>query len=189
MPSPSGQFDDVPDAPLVDLAQGGDRDAFAALVHRRQSWMRNLMRRFSRDPVLADDLAQEVFLRAFKRIHQLKDPEGFGPWLRRIAVNMWLQNLRKADALRGAEEFDETVVANTGDRGLAMDLDEALGMLPESVRLCVILSYHEGMTHGEIAEYTKMPLGTVKSHTRRGAKRLQTLLAAYRPASSLEEDL
>jgi RNA polymerase sigma-70 factor (ECF subfamily) len=67
-----------------------------------------------------------------------------------------------------------------GRAGLALDLDAALALLPPAVRLCVVLSYQEGMSHGEIAAHAGLPVGTVKSHVRRGARRLQTLLSAYR---------
>ena len=62
----------------------------------------------------------------------------------------------------------------------AMDLDRALATLPEAVRLCVVLSYHEGMTHGEIAAFTELPLGTVKSHITRGTEKLRQILSAYK---------
>ena len=87
--------------------------------------------------------------------------------------------LRKNDVLRNADEYDETNRAQQDTTSVAMDLDRALAALSNRVRLCVVLSYHEGMTHEEIAEYTKLPLGTVKSHIRRGTQRLQTLLSAY----------
>ena len=61
-----------------------------------------------------------------------------------------------------------------------MDLGGALATLANAVRLCIVLSYHEGMTHPEIAEATKLPLGTVKSHINRGTQRLRQLLSAYR---------
>ena len=70
---------------------------------------------------------------------------------------------------------------------MAIDLDSALAALPHEVRLCIVLSYHEGMTHGEIEQYTGMPLGTVKSHIRRGTKRLQAQLAAYGDVYPVEE--
>jgi RNA polymerase sigma-70 factor (ECF subfamily) len=60
-----------------------------------------------------------------------------------------------------------------------IDIDRALALLPERVRLCVVLSYHEGMSHREIAELTDTPLGTVKSHVARGTKQLQQFLADY----------
>ena len=60
-----------------------------------------------------------------------------------------------------------------------MDLDRALATLADDVRLCVVLAYHERMTRTEIAEFTGIPLGTVKSHVRRGTQKLQQELAAY----------
>ena len=75
----------------------------------------------------------------------------------------------------------ERVGADEPPAGLSAEvLDRALAALPETARLCVVLSYQEGLSHGEIAEATGLPLGTVKSHVRRGAQRLQETLAAYR---------
>ena len=68
-----------------------------------------------------------------------------------------------------------------------MDLDRALAALPEPVRLCIVLSYHERMTHPEIAELTQLPPGTIKSHIRRGTHRLQELLSAYTEKPPVEK--
>ena len=62
---------------------------------------------------------------------------------------------------------------------LGMDLDQALAELTDTERLCVVLSYQEGLSHAEIAELTDLPLGTVKSHILRGSKRLRQILSAY----------
>ena len=62
---------------------------------------------------------------------------------------------------------------------MSMDLDRALATLKEPVRLCIVLSYHEGLSHREIADLTDMPLGTVKTHIRNGAERLRAMLEAY----------
>ncbi|MCG6859595.1 MAG: sigma-70 family RNA polymerase sigma factor [Salaquimonas sp.] len=169
---------------IAALAATGDRDAFAELVRRRQSWLRNLMRRACGDAALADDLAQEAFLKAWRGIGQLKRPERFNGWLRKLAVNTWLGHLRRNDALKDASELDDLAQdvpehASKPAVELAMDLDSALAQLPAMVRLAVVLAYHEGMSHGEIAEAAGMPLGTVKSHVRRGAARLRQLLADY----------
>jgi RNA polymerase sigma-70 factor (ECF subfamily) len=176
-----------PEVLLVGLARTGDRDAFAELVQRRQYWIRNLMRRFCGDINLADDLSQQVFLQAWRSIPQLQRPGRFAAWLKRLAINVWFQHLRRKDPLKDADEFEEITQAKQDAPGIAMDLDRALATLPEQVRLCIVLSYHEGMTHGEIAEFTDMPLGTVKSHIRRGTQRLQQLLAAYGDAPYLKE--
>jgi RNA polymerase sigma-70 factor (ECF subfamily) len=69
-----------------------------------------------------------------------------------------------------------------------MDLDAALAMLADDARLCVVLAYHEGVTHDEISELTGMPVGTVKSHIRRGTLRLREQLAAYTGTDSGEQD-
>ena len=170
---------ETPEAALVVLARKGDREAFEELVKRRQPWIRNLMRRLCGDAVAADDLAQQVFLQAWKSVHLVRKASRFGPWLKRLAVNTWLQELRKGDPLRNADEFEELESPRQDNAGIAMDLDRALAVLPDKARLCVVLSYHERMTHEEIADFTGMPLGTIKSHIRRGTMRLQELLSAY----------
>jgi RNA polymerase sigma factor (sigma-70 family) len=166
----------------VGLARTGDRDAFAELVRRRQSWVRNLMRRCCGDETLADDLAQQAFLQAWRKISKLRQPDRFGPWLKRLAVNVWLQHARKHDVLDEAEAADEIwgTEGSTQDApGEAVDLDRALATLAGRARLCVVLAYHEGMTHDEISELTGLPLGTVKSHIRRGTERLRSMLVGY----------
>ncbi len=168
-----------PETALVGLARTGNRDAFAELVKRRQTWIRNLMRRCCGDAQLADDLSQQVFMQAWKSIHQLQDTGRLAPWLKRMAINTWLQQKRKGDPMRGAEQHQDADTAHRETPGVAMDLDRALGTLAPDVRLCIVLGYHEGMTHGEIAEFTRIPLGTVKSHIRRGTQKLQERLAAY----------
>jgi RNA polymerase sigma-70 factor (ECF subfamily) len=164
---------------LVGLARTGNRDAFAEIVKRRQTWIRNLMRRCCRDEALADDLAQQVFMLAWRTIRQLHDADRFGPWLKRVAINTWLQHKRRNDPLRNADEHDERDSTDQPTTAIAMDLDRALATLAEDVRLCIVLAYHERMTHAEIAEFTGFPLGTIKSHIRRGSQKLQEELAAY----------
>ena len=179
MPHAQDYYSKGPEELVVALACTGDRRAFEELVQRRQSWIRNLMRRCCGDITQADDLAQQVFLQAWRKISHLRQPNRFGAWLKRLAINVWLQHLRKNDVMRDVDEFDETVKAQKDATSVAMDLDRALAALSNRVRICVVLSYHEGMTHEEIAEHTKLPLGTVKSHIRRGTQRLQSLLSAY----------
>ncbi len=171
-------YAESPEALVAALARTGDRTAFAALVKKRQTWIRDLMRRCCGDPVLADDLAQQTFLQAWRDIARLREPDKFGAWLKRIAINVWRQHARRNDPLFESDEL----VAQTGSEarpGLARDLDHALQSLSGVVRLCIVLSYHEGMTHAEVAALTGLPLGTVKSHIKRGSDQLKMLLAAY----------
>lgn len=178
-------YPDCPEAFLVSLARTGDRKAFAELVHRKQSAVRNLMRRCCNDYTLADDLTQQVFMKVWLGIRKLRKAVAFNGWLKRVAVSVWLQHIRKKDALGGASEMTGTELSQHNTTGMVLDLDRALVKLPSTVRLCVVLSYHEGMSHGEIAKLTHMPLGTVKTHIRNGAHQLQQLLSAYDNASEV----
>jgi len=179
-------YPDCPEAFLVSLARTGDRKAFAELVRRRQSPTRNLMRRFCNDYTLADDLTQQVFLKVWLGIRKLRKASAFSGWLKRVAVSVWLQHLRKNDALARAGEMSGSESPQHDKTGVVLDLDRALVKLPDTVRLCVVLSYNEGMSHGEIAKLTDMPLGTVKTHIRNGAHQLQQLLSAYGGQSGME---
>jgi len=172
-------YPECPEVFLVSLARSGDRKAFAELVHRKQSSIRNLMRRCCNDYTLADDLTQQVFLKVWLGIRKLREAVKFNGWLKRVAVSVWLQHIRKKDALGGANEMTGAESPQHDTTGMVLDLDRALVKLPSPVRLCVVLSYHEGLSHGEIAKLTRLPLGTVKSHIRNGAHQLQQLLSAY----------
>jgi RNA polymerase sigma-70 factor, ECF subfamily len=171
------------EAAVVALAMSGDAAAFCEVVRRRQSWLRNLLRRLCRDPALADDLAQQVFLQAWRSLPGLRSVAAFGAWLRRLALNAWLAHLRAAPPATitmDAKELASAAVTLPGPERL--DLDRALARLAPDERLCIVLAYSEGMSHGEISAATDLPLGTVKSHVRRGAERLRALLHAYQPA-------
>ncbi|MGP8035621.1 MAG: RNA polymerase sigma factor [Steroidobacteraceae bacterium] len=171
------------EAVIVALAMGGDRAAFSELVWRRQTWLRNLLRRLCRDPTLADDLAQQVFLQAWRSLPTLKSVSAFGAWLRRLAINAWLAE-RRSGAAAALEPLPQELPASVmlvPAAGERFDLDRALSHLGRDERLCVVLAYSEGMTHGEISAATSLPLGTVKSHIRRGSQRLRGLLHAYQP--------
>lgn len=158
------------------LAIAGDDAAYGELVRRRQGQIRSLLRRLCRDASLADDLSQQTFLQAWRRLPTLESPAAFGAWLRKVAVSIWLQHVR-SHSERAQEAAPEPAYEPLV--GARLDLDRALLQLPEDARLCVVLAYSEGMSHREIAAATAMPLGTVKSHIARGAARLRDLLCAY----------
>jgi len=104
----------------------------------------------------------------------------FGGWLRKLAVNTWLQHVRARDPF---EPLPEEGVADPGTASMTterLDLDAALALLAPAVRLCVVLGYQEGLTHAQISSTTGLPIGTVKSHITRGAARLREVLKDYR---------
>jgi RNA polymerase sigma factor (sigma-70 family) len=164
---------------VIALACAGDARAFGEIVKRRQGRVRKFMYHLCRRPGLGDDLAQQVFLTAWRARSQLRSAAAFDGWLKRIMVTTWLEEVRRNKLLYAAEleaEQAGTYRETTAER---LDLDAALALLPPEMRLCVVLAYNDGLSHPEIAELTKLPLGTVKSHISRGAARLRESLAAY----------
>ena len=83
-------YPDCPEALIVNLARGGDRNAFEELVRRHQSSIRNFMRRCTSDIALADDLAQQTFLKVWLNIRSLKEAKAYAGWQKKIAVSIWL---------------------------------------------------------------------------------------------------
>lgn len=177
--SPADSLASAAEASVVALARAGDRRAFEELVRRHQCSIRDLLRSLCRNAALADDLAQEAFLQGWIHISSLRVPAAFAGWLRQLAVNSWRHHLRRGGIFAKIAEAKPEDVVTSPAAVEHLDLDSALAVLAPNVRLCVVLSYQEGMTHGEIATATELPLGTVKSHIARGAARLRELLAAY----------
>lgn len=179
MPTPA-DYAAASDTSLVLLARNRDQQAFATLVARHQPWLRNLLRRLSHDRALADDLAQQVLLQAWGALPALQLEQALPAWLKTIAVRVWLKHLRRKDPLfRLDDATDLPEATSTVTPGIALDLDRALAQLGAAERLCVVLAYHAGMSHGEIAQGTGLALGTVKSHVKRGSEKLRVQLAAY----------
>jgi RNA polymerase sigma-70 factor, ECF subfamily len=169
------------EASVVTLACAGDRPAFEELVRRRQASVRSLLRGLCRDSALTDDLAQETFMQAWRTIRTLRSAAAFGSWLRQIAVNRWLRHARDTETFTMLEDAHEPTSLPTVVE--SMDLDVVLGTLQPRARLCLVLSYHEGMTHAEIAAVTRLPIGTVKSDIARATALCRELLSAYQSES------
>jgi RNA polymerase sigma-70 factor, ECF subfamily len=175
----AARLDTAAETAVVILARTGDAAAFRELVRRREVRVRDLLRRLCGNHALGDDLAQETFVQAWTALGSLRNPGGFGAWLRQIAVNVWRQEARRrrlilADDEEISGEPDPRPAAAADDR---LDLITALATLRPVERLCVVLFFAEGMTHGEIVEAAGLPLGTVKSYVRRGGDKLKAILA------------
>ena len=161
------------------LARRGHDRAFEELVRRRQWYVRGLLRQLAGNRELADDLAQDTFFQAWQHLDRLRAPEAFGVWLRRIAVNVWLRHARRKqipmDHFFDVGEAQLTSLSDTpmlhSDHRL--DFEAALDRLNPPERLCIALGYVEGLSHGEIAGETGLPLGTVKSHISRATTKLR----------------
>ena len=161
-----------------------DQHAFGELVRRHQSAVRGLLRQLTRtDLALADDLAQETFLRVYKNIRSFRGEAKFSTWLYRIAYNCFRENARKRKELVGIDEtkLQGEMDPQTVDPGLRHDLMHALSLLPLHERSAVLLCCQNGLSHDEASRVLDIPLGTVKTNVLRGREKLKRTLAAWGP--------
>ena len=160
-----------------------DRAAFSELVVRHQSAVRGYLRQLSGDHALADDLAQETFLRAYKNLRGFRGEARFSTWLYRIAYNCFREHARKRKELVGIDEeqLEREHDPQTADPALRHDLMHALNLLPLHERTAVVLCCQNGLSHDEAARVLDIPLGTVKTNVLRGREKLKKLLAAWGP--------
>ena len=159
-----------------------DHHAFSELVRRHQSAIRGLLRNLTRtDAALADDLAQETFLKAFKNIGSFRGEAKFSTWLYRIAYNCFREEARKRKELVGIDEtqLEAEQDPNTVDPALRQDLMHALNLLPLHERTAVLLCCQNGLSHDEASRVLDIPLGTVKTNVLRGREKLKKTLAVW----------
>ena len=188
---------DVSDARLIARCiVGDDRHAFAELVKRHQSAVRACLRKLTAgNHALADDLAQDTFVLAWRNLKSFRQEARFSTWLYRIATNCWLAHTRKRreellgdrDERLPDDDGDDAVAhaASTGDHaaGTAMkiDLERAMTLLSDAERAAIVQCYHNDLTHEEAAYVLGCPVGTVKTHVLRGKQKLKRVLAAWNP--------
>jgi RNA polymerase sigma factor (sigma-70 family) len=177
--SPAARRAALADVELATLAQTGDRAAFGELVRRHGAGVRGLLRRMGAEPALADDLAQDAFITAYERMSEFRGQGAFAGWVKKIAARLYLKR-RKGQSrllsLDGEAEVDEAGADGELAAGRRLDLDSALKALTAAERLCVSLCCGAGFSHAEAAEALKTPLGTVKSHVRRGLDKMKLQL-------------
>ena len=172
------------EALLVRQAVAGDRRAYGELVRRHQGRVRALLRRLCReDAALADDLAQDALVQAWRRLEHFRGEAAFGTWLYRIAYNTFLMHARRP-SVRSTQALDEH---RDDDAGLtagpaATDLVEqgevrrALACLSEPERAVIVHCYYLDLSHSEAAFVIGCPLGTLKSHLARALQKLRKRL-------------
>jgi len=159
-----------------------DQHAFVELVRRHQSSVLGLLRQLTRnDLALADDLAQDAFIRAFKNIRTFRGEAKFSTWLYRIAYNCFREDARRRKELVGIneEQWQAERDPHTVDPGLRHDLMHALSLLPLHERSAVLLCCQSGLSHDEASRVLDIPLGTVKTNVLRGREKLKKTLAAW----------
>jgi RNA polymerase sigma-70 factor, ECF subfamily len=181
------------DAELVTSALGGSQDAFRELVTRFERPVYSLVLRMVQDPGVAEDLAQEVFVKAFRRLNTYDPQWKFSSWLFKIAHNTTIDHLRRGvpDTVpletgveddRGslaailADETVENPQAAAERRDLGRALERAISSLRPDYRVAVLMFYVHGASYQEICEATGLPLGTVKTNLHRARKELAQVM-------------
>ncbi|MCX6551701.1 MAG: sigma-70 family RNA polymerase sigma factor [Acidobacteria bacterium] len=179
------------DAELVARALAGSQDACRLLVARHSRVVFNLIARMVRDPGVAEELAQDSFVKAFGALRSFDPSYKFSNWLLRIAQNTAIDHLRRVrpetvsiDAEAPGQPIADLLVDERArsplDRAEQRDLREALetalaGLRPDYRRL-VVLRYLEDASYEDIAAMLDLPLGTVKSHLHRARAELARLM-------------
>jgi RNA polymerase sigma factor (sigma-70 family) len=157
-----------------------DRRAFEQLMRRHQGLVRAQLRRLLHgDEATADDIAQEVFLLAWRKLDQFRGDAAFGTWLYRIAWSCFLQAQRRKTELAEGTDDIESPAAPTPAVDLQMDFERALRRLSDAEQAVLLHCVQLGLSHEEAAFVLAMPLGTVKTHATRGKAKLKSWLAAW----------
>jgi len=186
------------DAELIAAIQRGDLGAFRALVERHQRALVNFFFHHAWDRQIAEDCAQEVFLRLYNHLGTYEPQAKFTTFLYRVARNLWIDRLRAAagrpgtlsleSPLKPAQEGtlqdgirsrEEGPVELLEQRETHAALRAAIGLLPEEQRMVVLLAEIEGLKYRQIGEILEIPVGTVKSRMHTAVERLKEILGDH----------
>lgn len=182
------QQPDQDELELVAKAQRGDQQAFCQLVSCHRQGVINVVYRMCGDAALAEDAAQEAFLRAWQHLGRYRPSSPFRNWLYRIALNAAYDALRRAPQTLDVDELS-LASAEDGPHAIfareerARRVRRAVRALPEASRSVLVLREYEGLSYREIADVLDIPIGTVMSRLNYGRNRLRQMLAADMEAS------
>ena len=188
---------DTADLLLVERCKQDDLDAYEALAARYRNRIQNYVARYSGCAADAEDLTQEVFIKAYLAIKKFRGQCSFQTWLYQIANNVCVDRFRRVKRERIAYTLDDPVGTEEGEVGREIpdtargpeelaqsrevrdQVQKALTQLSEKLRPVVILHDLEGMRYEEIAEILKIPVGTVKSRLFNARMELRNKLRRY----------
>jgi RNA polymerase sigma-70 factor (ECF subfamily) len=183
------------DHELIDAALAGDEQSFGVLIGRYQDRLFRLLARFTRDPGEVEDLAQEVFVKVFRKLHTFQRDSAFFTWLYRIGVNTANDRLetrrrRRLHLVEDTELLDRSEATDGDGDGAAQPLLDAelrevtreiLGHLPEKFRTVLILREYEDLSYTEMAEVLGISIGTVESRLFRARQKFKDALCKRYP--------
>ena len=179
-------------AKLVDRAQEGDEEAFAALTQAVGDRCMAIAYRILRDAALAEDAVQTALTTAWRELPSLRDHDRFEPWLHRILVRCCYveakrrrRSLASVFAVQREDAYAADEILTVHDRD---QLERGFRRLPPEQRAVLVFHYYLGFTHVEVADHLDIPLGTVKSRLRYASRALRAALEAdaRQPANSKE---
>lgn len=168
------------EAQLIERAGGGDPLAARTLYERYAPRVFAVVRRIAGDDELAQDCAQEAWIRAFRALPNFRGDARFSTWIHRIAVNSALQSLRKMKGRsRVEDEMPEAIAVAPVARDVLLQeqLELALDRVPEGMRKVLVLHDVEGYTHEEIGEVLGINPGTSKSQLFKARARMREILS------------
>jgi RNA polymerase sigma-70 factor (ECF subfamily) len=188
------------DQEIVALARAGEEAAYRELIRRYERPLFSLLYRMVRDRELAEDLAQETFVKALNAIESYRPEFKFSSWIFKIANNAAIDHLRRREldtlSLEGSPHAEtpeavEATALQIGDRQespldaveareLGGQIERAIARLRPEYRSCILLRHVEGRAYEEIAEILNLPLGTVKTYIHRARNELRQALAHLR---------
>jgi RNA polymerase sigma-70 factor, ECF subfamily len=188
------------DQELAARATGGEEEAFRELLRRYERPVFALIYRMVRDRTLAEDLAQETFVKVFNGIASYRREFKFSSWIFKIASNTAIDHLRRREpetiSLDGPNEAPgpardrrplqlsnrkENPLEALEARELGSAIERAIGRLRPEYRACIVLRHVEGYPYEQIAEMLSLPLGTVKTYIHRARNELRGYLGGERP--------
>jgi RNA polymerase sigma-70 factor (ECF subfamily) len=198
-----GSYAGRTDAELIVLCQKKDSRAFEELIKRHQRTVYALLYRLAPDWNDTSDLAQEVFIRMWRSIGNLRNPSAFRSWLSQIVTNLFYDELRKRPRQLPTISMDEPLDSEEGGDSTTRDIKDksagpdelcqrkemtevvrqAMTRLPEQFRTAIILREFEGLSYEEIALITNTEIGTVKSRIARARAKIQEMVSPYLKAA------
>ena len=188
------------DPAVVELARKGSEAAYRELLTRYERPVFSLIFRMVRDREMAEDLAQETFIKVLNNLDRYSPEFKFSSWLFKIANNLTIDHLRRrrvdtisiegspdavtAESARATSisvvSGNESPLEELESRELGTAIERAIGKLRPEYRACIMLRHVEDKSYEEIAEIVKLPLGTVKTYIHRARHELRTALGDVR---------
>jgi RNA polymerase sigma-70 factor (ECF subfamily) len=169
---------------LIQRFLAGEEAAFERLVERYYQRIDRLAQQVVRQPMAAEDITQECFLRAYRALPRFRGDASFYSWLYRITINLCLNYLRRQTHQVSTEQDSKGyTLSSIDDPALVLETQErerlirgAIDTLPAHYRVAIILRDLEGLSYQEIADILSIPLGTVKSRINFGKRLLRNAL-------------